>query len=295
MLEKNHAPLSLRRQCRLLGISRSGLYYKAMPISDSTLTLMNAIDEEYTRHPFRGTRGMMDHLRKQGFDVGRYQVRELYAKMGIQSVAPGPHTSNPHPQNPIFPYQLRNLAITRSHQVLSTDITYIRLAKGFVYLMAIIDWYSRFVLEWELSMTLEADFCIDALSRILQPNLCAIFNTDQGAQFTTPRFTQPLLDNDIVVSMDGRGRALDNIFIERLWRSLKYECIYLHQFETVKAVREAITNYFLFYNYERGHQSLDYRTPGQVHQQSLLQQGREDWLELYRNTNRFYQICSATN
>lgn len=281
MLDRFHPHLSLRRQCQLLGISRSGLYYEAVPISGSTLALMNAIDEEYTHHPFRGTRGMVDHLRKQGFEIGRYQVRQLYAKMGIQSVAPGPHTSKPNPQHPIFPYLLRDLAITRAHQVLSTDITYIRLAKGFVYLMAVIDWYSRFVLDWELSITLEADFCIDTVARILRPNLCDIFNTDQGSQFTTPRFTKPLLDNDIAVSMDGRGRALDNIFVERLWRSLKYECIYLHQFETVKQVRNAIAEYFAFYNYERGHQSLDYQTPSQVHQQSLGAQGRGNWIKQY--------------
>jgi|ETNmetMinimDraft_35_1059890.scaffolds.fasta_scaffold26915_3 putative transposase len=279
MIDTNHPKISQRRQCELLEISRSGLYYQPVLISEETLALMNAIDEEYTRHPFRGSRGMTDHLQKQGFDVGRYRVRQLYEKMGIHSVAPGPHTSKPNTQHPIFPYLLKNLAITHSHQVLSTDITYIRLSRGFIYLMAIIDWYSRFVLDWEISITLEADFCIEAVDRILRPGICDIFNTDQGAQFTTPRFTQPLIDNNIAVSMDGKGRAIDNVFIERLWRSLKYECVYLRQFESVQQAKDSISEYFNFYNYERGHQSLDYQTPYQVHCESLVKQKKEHLLK----------------
>jgi len=274
MIDRSDNQLSLRRQCQLLGISRSGLYYKPIGLSKETVKLMHAIDEEYTRHPFRGSRGMRDHLVKQGFSIGRHQVRKLYQLMGIQSVSPGPHTSKPNKQHPVFPYLLRELDITHAHQVLSTDITYIRLTKGFIYLVAIIDWYSRYVLDWEVSITLEADFCIEVVDRIVTPDLCEIFNTDQGAQFTTPRFTQPLLDNGIAVSMDGKGRALDNVFIERLWRSLKYECIYLHQLDTVGQAKTAIQNYFMFYNYQRGHQSLNYQTPYQVHYQSLVQQGR---------------------
>lgn len=281
MLDNTHPTLSLRQQCKLLEISRSGLYYQPTGISDDELRLMRAIDEEYTRHPFRGTRGMCDYLQKIGFSSTRYQVRKCYQRMAIASVAPGPHTSTPHPGNPIFPYLLRNLAIKRAHQVLSTDITYIRLDKGFIYLMAIIDWFSRFVLDWEVSISLEADFCIDAVARILQSGLCDIFNVDQGAQFTTPKFTQPLLDHDIRVSMDGRGRALDNVFIERLWRSLKYECVYLQQFAQVAEAKQAIRDYFNFYNYERGHQSLNYQTPYQVYQKSLIEQNRQDWIKQF--------------
>lgn len=284
MLEPEHKLISMRRQCMLLDISRSGLYYKPVPVPEQTLALMHAIDEEYTRHPFRGSRGMTDHLKKQGFSVGRHQVRKLYTKMGLISTAPGPHTSKPNKQHPIFPYLLGDFDINSAHQVLSADITYIRLTKGFVYLMAIIDWYSRLVLDFEISITLEADFCIEAVGRLLRPGVCSIFNTDQGAQFTTPRFTQPLLEQGIAVSMDGKGRAIDNVFIERLWRSLKYECIYLHQFDTVRAVKQAIHNYFMFYNYERGHQSLSYQTPYQVHCQSLTQHSRTELLELINHS-----------
>jgi len=270
MIDTTHKQISQRRQCELLSISRSGLYYQAVPISDETLILMNAIDEEYTRHPFRGTRGMTDYLHKQDFEVGRYRVRQLYAKMGIQSVAPGPHTSKPNKKHPKFPYLLDDYPITQAHQVFSTDITYIRLSRGFIYLMAIIDWYSRFVLDWELSITLEGDFCIEAVDRILHPGVCDVFNVDQGAQFTSPLFTKPILDNGIAVSMDGKGRAIDNVFVERLWRSLKYECVYLRQFESVGEARSAIDEYFDFYNHHRGHQSLSYRTPGEVHLASLI-------------------------
>lgn len=276
MLDKDHPQISLRRQCELLQISRSGLYYEPVPVLPDTLALMHAIDEEYTRHPFRGTRTMTDYLCKQGFEVGRYKVRELYKKMGICSVAPGPHTSKPNPQHPIYPYLLKNVIITHAHHVFSTDITYIRLTKGFIFLMAIIDWYSRFVIDWEISINLEADFCIDAVARILSPGVCKIFNVDQGAQFTTPRFTQPLLDHGVAVSMDGKGRALDNVFIERLWRSLKYECIYLRQLSSVKQASDAIEEYFRFYNYERGHQSLGYKTPYEIYLESVKSQGRHD-------------------
>jgi putative transposase len=184
--------------------------------------------------------------------------------MGLEAIYQKPDTSQPNPDHKIYPYLLRGLSIERCNQVWSTDITYVRLATGFVYLMAIMDWFSRYVLGWALSTTLEADFCIDAVGCLLKQRRCEIFNTDQGAQFTTPRFTQPLLDQDIQVSMDGRGRALDNIFVERLWRTVKYEYVYLQEIETVQEARLGLQNYFHFYNHERIHQSLDYRTPGEV-------------------------------
>jgi putative transposase len=183
----------------------------------------------------------------------------------LRSIAPGPHTSRPHPEHKIYPYLLRDMKITRPQQVFSTDITYIRLRHGFVYLVAIIDWYSRFVMNWQLSISLEADFCIDVLERTLQHSRCDIFNTDQGSQFTSKGFTDVLLENKIKISMDGKGRALDNIFVERLWRSVKYECVYLQEWSSIKEIKAALSAYFEFYNNERPHQSLGGLTPSTVH------------------------------
>ena len=257
--------LSVRRQCELLGLNRSSLYYQATGESDFNLMLMRELDEQYTRTPFYGVLKMTEHLRQSGHAVNEKRVRRLLRQMGLEAVYPKPNLSRKHPDHKVFPYLLRGLDINRCNQVWSTDITYIRLERGFVYLMAIIDWHSRYVLNWALSTTLEADFCIEALAETLEGSQCEIFNTDQGSQFTTTRFTDPLLEKGIQVSMDGRGRALDNIFVERLWRSVKYEKVYLSDFQSVQDAYSGLKEYFEFYNHERLHQSLDYRTPAQVH------------------------------
>ena len=263
-IEPGHSKLSLRKQCGLLGINRSSLYYRPVGINDYTLVLMHELDQQYTATPFYGVLNMTEHLRTQGDQVNPKRVRRLLRRMGLEAVYPKPHLSQANPEHKIFPYLLRNMRIERCNQVWSTDITYIRMKHGFVYLMAIIDWYSRYVLNWALSTTLDADFCIEALHEALASSRCEIFNTDQGSQFTTRRFTEPLLDKGIQVSMDGRGRALDNIFVERLWRSVKYEKIYLNDFETVKEAYLGLKDYFDFYNHRRLHQSLDYQTPAAV-------------------------------
>jgi len=258
---------SLRQQCQLLALNRSTLYYKPKGESQENLMLMRLLDEQYTRTPFYGVLKMTQHLRTMGYSVNEKRVRRLLRKMGLHAVYPAPKLSQRHPEHAIYPYLLRDMKIEQCNQVWSTDITYIRLNSGFVYLMAVIDWYSRYVLNWSLSTTLDADFCVEAVGEILRPDCCEIFNTDQGVQFTTPRFTQPLLDNGIRVSMDGRGRALDNIFVERLWRTVKYELIYLREYSTVNEVYSGLKEYFQFYNHERFHQSLNYATPAKVYKE----------------------------
>jgi len=266
MLVEPHAPtFSLRQQCGLLGLNRSSLYYQPVAESEENLSLMRLLDEQYTRTPCYGVLRMAAYLRSLGHDVNVKRVRRLLRTMGLDAVYQKPNTSQPNPAHSVYPYLLRGLSIERCDQVWSTDITYVRLASGFVYLMAVIDWYSRYVLGWAISTTLDADFCIEAVDQILESRRCEIFNTDQGAQFTTPRFTQPLLDKGIKVSMDGRGRALDNIFVERLWRTVKYEYVYLQEIQSVQEVRLGLQDFFHFYNHERFHQSLDYRTPAQVY------------------------------
>lgn len=266
MLEEAHPALSIRQQCKILGLNRSNIYYTEKAASESALMLMRVVDEVYTQYPFLGTRKMSSYLRlAKKIDIGREQVRSIYEKLGLQSLSPGPHTSKPHPEHKVYPYLLRGVNIAANDHVWSTDITYLRLRKGYVYLMAIIDWYSRYVLDWEISNTLEADFCIETLGRVLKKRTCSIFNTDQGSQFTSAGFTGLLLANDIKISMDGKGRALDNIFVERLWRSVKYEKIYLQEWDTVKEVKQAISEYFKFYNYDRPHQSLGEKTPASIY------------------------------
>lgn len=264
-LEPGHSELSTRKQCCLLGINRSSLYYRPVEIDSYNLLLMRELDKQYTETPFYGVLKMTEHLRLLGHWVNPKRVRRLLRQMGLEAVYPKPKLSKGNSEHKIFPYLLKDLQIERCNQVWSTDITYIRLKHGFVYLMAIIDWYSRYVLNWALSITLEADFCIEALNEALAVSRCEIFNTDQGSQFTTHRFTGPLLVKGIQVSMDGRGRALDNIFVERLWRSVKYEKVYLNDFETVKEAYLGLKDYFQFYNHRRLHQSLDYRTPAEVY------------------------------
>lgn len=266
LLEPEHTKLSLRQQCSLLGINRSSYYYKPQPINEASLALMRIVDEIYTEYPFFGSRKMVDYLKLHGYGVfGRSRIRTIYQRLGLQAACPGPRTSSPHPEHKIYPYLLRNVEIQHCNHVWSSDITYIRLRTGFAYLMAIIDWFSRFVLDWQLSISLDADFCIETLSRVLQIGRCKIFNTDQGAQFTSDGFTGLLLANNINISMDGKGRALDNVFVERLWRSVKYECIYLHEFDTVKDVRKMLVKYFDFYNNKRPHQSLNGQPPAAIY------------------------------
>jgi len=263
------AGLSISRQCELLSLSRSGYYRPACDPSRASredLELMRLIDEEYTRHPFYGSRKIKAWLKRQGYNVNRKRVRRLMRKMGIQSIAPKPNTSAPRKDHKIYPYLLKGMDINHSNMVWATDITYIRLSGGFVYLTAIMDWHSRYVLSWEVSVTLDEDFCVNALESALRrygrPDM---FNTDQGAQFTGNQFTGVLLKNGIRISMDGKGRATDNIFIERLWRSVKYEEIYLHEYRDVKELITALKKYFEFYNFERTHQSLEDMTPAECY------------------------------
>ena len=226
---------------------------------------MNLIDEEFTRHPFYGTRRMVAYLRYLGYAVNRKRIQGLYRFMGLEANYPKPNLSKKHPEHKIYPYLLGGVKIDRANQVWSADITYIRLKEGFAYLMAIIDWHSRYVLGWQLSTTLGADFCIEVLARILVHSQCEIFNTDQGSQFTAVGFVDLLLSKGIRVSMDGKGRALNNVFIERLWRSLKYELIYQMEYNSVREAKKGIGEYFLFYNDERFHQALNYKTPKEVY------------------------------
>ncbi len=228
--------------------------------------LLAAIDAEYTRHPFYGSRKMKVYLRGMGHHINRKRVQRLMGILGLAGMAPGPNTSRPHPQHKVYPYLLRGVDVVRPNQVWSTDITYIRLARGFVYLVAVIDWYSRKVLAWRLSNTLDSGFCVDCLAQALQTyGTPEIFNTDQGCQFTSDAFTGVLKTHGIAISMDGRGRALDNIFVERLWRSVKHEDVYLKGYVTVPELLLGLTEYFVFYNTERTHQSLDYSTPDEVY------------------------------
>lgn len=232
--------------------------------------LLRLLDEEYTRHPFYGTRRMRKYLAECGHTVNRKRVQRLMQQLGLVGMSPGPNTSKPHPQHKIYPYLLRGVDIIRPNQVWSTDITYIRLPRGFVYLVAIIDWYSRKVLSWRLSNTMDAGFCVDCLEDAIKTyGAPAVFNSDQGSQFTSDAFTGVLITNGITISMDGRGRALDNIFVERLWRTVKYEEVYLKQHGTIQDLLLGLTQYFRFYNQERWHQSLNYKTPDEVYQTAI--------------------------
>lgn len=264
-IQPQHQRLSVRRQCQLLGLAAASYYYRAQPESAQNLRYLRWLDEEYTRHPFYGVRKMTFQLQQQGHAVGPKRVRRLLRMMGLMAVYAKPRLS----LNPLahrrFPYLLKGVAIVRPNQVWSTDITYIRLQNGFVYLAAVLDWYSRYVLAWELSISLEADFCVAVLERALTGQRPEIFNTDQGVQFTSAQFQAPLLAAQVRLSMDGRGRAFDNIFVERLWRSVKYEEVYLKDYRNVAEARHGLGEYFPFYNEQRIHQALDYRTPQNAH------------------------------
>jgi len=260
--------LPLACQCELAGVARSTAYApRRLAEPDPVeLELLALIDAEYTRHPFYGSRKMVVYLRNLGHCVNRKRVQRLMGVLGLAGMAPGPGTSRPHPQHKVYPYLLRGLEVDRPNQVWSTDITYIRLAHGFVYLVAVIDWYSRKVLAWRVSNTLDGGFCVDCLRQALQAyGNPAIFNSDQGSQFTSEAFTEVLKGPGIDISMDGRGRALDNIFVERLWRSVKYEDVYLKGYASVAELLLGLADYFEFYNAERPHQSLDYLTPDEVY------------------------------
>jgi putative transposase len=267
LIDAKNEQISKRRQCQLVGVPRSGLYYQARSESAENLRLMNLLDEQYTRTPFYGVERMTAWLRQQGQEINQKRVRRLLRKMGLEAIYPKPRLSQPGVGGQIYPYLLRGVAIKQVDQVWSTDITYVRLVGGFIYLMAILDWYSRYVLEWEISVTLDASFCLAALERALLGGQPVIFNTDQGSQFTSQRFTGTLLGAGIQISMDGRGRALDNIFVERLWRSVKYEDVYIKDYRRVGEAKEGLGNYFKFYNRERLHQSLGYKTPEAVYRQ----------------------------
>lgn len=265
MINPLNSELSVNRQCELLSLARSSYYYEPQLESEYNLVLMRLIDEQYMRRPFYGSRRMGVWLRDQGHKVCRDRVRRLMCIMGIEAIYPKPRLSIKDKEHRIYPYLLRNLEIDHADQVWAADITYIRLRRGFAYLVAIMDWYSRYVLSWELSLTLEADFCLTALNRAMGRVIPKIFNTDQGSQFTSEAFTNPLNDAGVQISMDGRGRAFDNIMIERLWRSVKYEEVYLKDYENFTDARKCVAEYFLFYNNERPHQSLGYRPPVEIY------------------------------
>ena len=258
--------LSIRRQAELLAISHSTIYYRPRPISDVDLLLMRRIDELHLNYPFAGSRMLRDMLRQQGLDVGRRHVRALMRRMRIETLYRRPNTSKPAPGQKIYPYLLRGLPVTRPNQVWAMDITYIPMARGFVYLAAVLDWCSRRVLSWRVSIAMDTSFCIEALEEALgRHGKPEIFNTDQGSQFTSEAFTGRLKEEGIQISMDGKGRWADNVFVERLWRSLKYEHVYLHAYESVGEARRKIGSYFEFYNSRRPHSSLGAQTPDQVY------------------------------
>jgi len=265
LVEPDHLELSVRRQCELLGLNRATLYYEPTTETALNLQLMRLMDEQYLKMPFLGVLKMTAWLRGQDYRVNPKRVRRLLRKMGLEAIYPKPKTTKPGEGHKTYPYLLRNLAITHVNQVWSTDITYIPMPRGFMYLVAVMDWFSRYVLTWQLSNTLDGAFCLDTLQQALLWGKPEIFNTDQGVQFTAHAFTDTLKAAGIQISMDGRGRAFDNIFNERLWRSVKYEDIYLKEYATVPALEKGLGSYFHLYNYDRPHQSLAYRTPAALH------------------------------
>jgi putative transposase len=259
--------LSVRRQCELLGLNRSSLYYGPAPGTPKDLRLMRLIDGQYTACPFYGSRRMTRWLTQRGEEVNRKRVQRLMRVMGLEAIYPRPRTSTAGKGHKVYPYLLRGVAIERADQVWSSDITYVPMTSGFMYLAAVIDWYSRYVIAWRLSNTLDGSFCTEMLDEALEAGRPEVFNTDQGVQFTAEAFTGRLEGAGVAVSMDGRGRALDNVFVERLWRSVKYEDIYIRGYEAVPELHQGLGRYFGFYNDERLHQSLGYRTPAAVYRE----------------------------
>lgn len=266
LLDPEHDSISVRRQCELLGLPRSTAYSAPVPESDENLALMKAIDAVYLENPSFGSRSVAAVLVNEGWTVNRKRVQRLMRLMDIAGVVPKRNLSKPSPGHRVFPYLLRNMVVSRPDQVWSTDITYVPMRGGFVYLTAVMDWYSRYVLSWKLSNRLEGSFCLEALDAALSQGQPEVFNTDQGTQFTSAAFVNRLLDRSVAVSMDGRGRALDNVFIERLWRSVKYQEIYLRDYATTADVEEGLKQWFEKYNHERPHQSLDNLTPAKVYE-----------------------------
>lgn len=290
LIDMNDKQLSVKRQCGLLALNRSSYYAKPMVLSDEDLRLLNRMDEIFTEHPYYGTRRMMHVLQAEGYEIGRKKTRSYYQLLGIEAIYPKMNLSKRNQAHKVYPYLLRGLPITSCNQVWSMDITYIRLKQGFVYLCAIIDWHSRYVLSWRLSITLQSDFCIEALEEaIANHGIPEIFNTDQGVQFTSMNFIAVLQDHGIAISMDGKGRALDNVFIERFWRSLKQEKIYRLDLASVMEARYAITEYMNFYNTQRPHQSLDYETPAKVYFDGI-QEEPVDMMDKFYNLPTYPQV-----
>ncbi len=268
MIDSSNSQLSIRRQCELLGLNRSSYYYEPATETIENLRLMRRIDEQYLKTPYFGSRRMAIWLARGGEEVNRKRIQRLMGLMGLEAIHPGPRTTVRNPDHKVFPYLLRGVKIERRDQVWSSDITYIPMHQGFMYLTAVIDWYSRYVLSWSLSNSLDGRFCLETLEEALRGGKPEIFNTDQGVQYTSNSFTGRLESAGVSVSMDGRGRALDNVFVERLWRSLKYEEVYLKDYRSVAELVSGLTSWFRFYNEERPHQSLKYRTPAQVYQEA---------------------------
>ena len=279
MVDRHHPSLSIVRQCELLVISRSGLYYQPKGISEEDLTLMKLIDRQYLMTPYYGARKIAAWLKGQSYSVNRKRVRRLMRLMGLKAIYRHPRTSKPAPGHKIYPYLLGGLKITRPNQAWAADITYIPMARGFLYLVAIIDWYSRYVLSWRLSNTMDAGFCVEALEEALKKGRPDIFNTDQGAQFTSEAYTGLLEQHGVRISMDGKGSYNDNLFIERLWRTVKYEEVYLKAYQDGRVAQAGLRNYFHFYNTERPHQALGYRTPAEVFISTLVEATNEGMVE----------------
>jgi putative transposase len=271
MIDRTHE-LPLTRQAKILKLSRSGLYYQPRPVPPSDLAIMRRMDELHLDYPFAGSRMLRDLLRGEGVEIGREHVATLMKRMGIQAIYRRPNTSKPAPGHKIYPYLLRDVAVERPNQAWAMDITYIPMARGFVYLAAVVDWFSRRVLAWRVSITMEVDFCLEAVEEALaEHGKPEIFNTDQGSQFTSAAFTGLLQDNAIAISMDGKGSWRDNVFVERLWRSVKYEEVYLRAYDSVAEARASIDRYLSFYNGKRPHSSLDARTPDHAYFTNLPQ------------------------
>ncbi len=268
MIEPNHPQLSIRRQCELLGLNRASYYHEPATETMENLRLMRRIDEQHLKTPFFGSRRMAVVLASEGEEVNRKRIKRLMGLMGLEAIHPGPRTTVRDRDHKVYPYLLRGAVIERRDQVWSSDITYIPMHHGFMYLTAVIDWYSRYVVSWSLSNSLDGRFCLETLEEALRGGKPEIFNTDQGVQYTARSFTGRLESAGVLVSMDGRGRALDNVFVERLWRSLKYEEVYLKDYRNVTELVTGLTNWFRFYNEERPHQSLKYRTPAKVYQEA---------------------------
>lgn len=265
MIEPAYSEIPIYRQCQLLRLSKSGYYYRPQGESQLNQHLMNLIDKRYTRMPFYGVEKMTEWLRREGFPINPKRVRRLMRLLGLEAIYPKKRLSIPAEESRKYPYLLRDLVIERPDQVWCADLTYLRMLHGFVYLVAIMDWSSRYVLAWELSNSLDKQFCIDVLDKALAISQPEIFNSDQGSQFTSSQFTGRLEAAGVRISMDGRGRVFDNIFIERLWRTVKYEEVYLHSYESVRDAREGLARYFRLYNTKRLHEALDYRTPHEVY------------------------------